>query len=181
MHRRTVSLLAFFQALFLLHGEGFAADGNGKEQHAPSDAQGKKTANGVAEEKKSGATGPSVKKTDATRSKVVETVAATKKSASAAGEKNTAAKGAPAGKKESEWPKAKPGNVRLVRGSESTELRVLDRKQRVVPATLPQFAKFLRSKGGFDHPIDARLVTLVATVSDHFGGREVNVVSGFRP
>jgi uncharacterized protein YcbK (DUF882 family) len=71
--------------------------------------------------------------------------------------------------------------VKLVRGSETLEVRVLDRRQHLVPTTLPQFAKFLRAKSGADHPIDGRLVTLLATVSDHFGGRDVNVVSGFRP
>jgi uncharacterized protein YcbK (DUF882 family) len=86
-----------------------------------------------------------------------------------------APKGAPA------WTRGQPGVVKLVRGSETLEVRVLDRKQRLVPATLPQFARFLRSKSGVDHPIDARLVTLLAAVSDHFGGREVHVVSGFRP
>ena len=97
------------------------------------------------------------------------------KGASPAGKSGANVKGAPA------WTRGQPGVVKLVRGSESLEVRVLDKKQHLVATTLPQFARFLRSKGGVDHPIDARLVTLVATVSDHFGGREVNVVSGFRP
>jgi uncharacterized protein YcbK (DUF882 family) len=87
----------------------------------------------------------------------------------------SAAKGAPA------WTKPKPGVVKMVRGGETLEVRVLDRRQKLVPTTLSQFAKFLRSKSGADHAIDPRLVTLVATVSDHFGGRELTVVSGFRP
>ena len=79
------------------------------------------------------------------------------------------------------WTRGQPGVVRLVRGSETLEVRVLDKKQHLVPATLPQFARFLRAKSGADHPIDARLVTLLAAVSDRFGGREMTVVSGFRP
>jgi uncharacterized protein YcbK (DUF882 family) len=90
-------------------------------------------------------------------------------------------KGSAKGKAAPAWTKGQPGVVKLVRGAETLEVRVLDRRQRLVPATLSQFAKFLRAKSGADHAIDGRLVTLVATVSDHFGGREVNVVSGFRP
>jgi uncharacterized protein YcbK (DUF882 family) len=85
------------------------------------------------------------------------------------------------GKGVAAWTKGQPGVVKLVRGSETLEVRVLDRRQHLLPATLPQFAKFLRAKSGADHPIDVRLVTLLATVSDHFGGREFYVVSGFRP
>jgi uncharacterized protein YcbK (DUF882 family) len=160
MHRFTVSMLALSGALFLPHGSGHA---DPRAESAPAKGAKSKEINeaGEAPAKQGGA-----KKA---------APADSKKTASPAGKGTAGSKSAPA------WTRAQPGVVKLVRGSESLEVRVLDKKQRLVPTTLPQFAKFLRSKGGADHPIDARLVTLVATVSDHFGGREVNVVSGFRP
>ena len=65
----------------------------------------------------------------------------------------------------------RPGVVRLVRGNETLQTRVLDRRRHLVENTLPEFTRFLRFPDGATHPIDARLVTLVGMVSDHFGGR----------
>jgi uncharacterized protein YcbK (DUF882 family) len=73
------------------------------------------------------------------------------------------------------------GVVRLVRGQETLQLRVLDHRGRLVSNTLPEFTRFLRFPDGSTHLIDPRLVTLLAMVSDHFGGRDIVVVSGFRP
>jgi uncharacterized protein YcbK (DUF882 family) len=75
----------------------------------------------------------------------------------------------------------RPGVMRLVRGTETLQLRVLDRQHQLVANTLPELARFLRAKDGSDHPIEARLITLLALVSDHFGGRDIIVTSGFRP
>ncbi|MEZ4407808.1 MAG: DUF882 domain-containing protein [Polyangiales bacterium] len=41
--------------------------------------------------------------------------------------------------------------------------------------------RFLRSTSGGSHAIDPRLMRALAMVSDHFGGRTVEVISGFRP
>ncbi|MFO0627219.1 MAG: DUF882 domain-containing protein [Polyangiales bacterium] len=41
--------------------------------------------------------------------------------------------------------------------------------------------RFLRSTSGATHAIDPRLLRTLAVVSDHFGGRTVEVISGFRP
>jgi len=73
------------------------------------------------------------------------------------------------------------GVVRLVRGNETLQTRVLDHRRHLVENTLPEFTRFLRFPDGATHPIDARLVTLVGMVSDHFGGKDLVVVSGFRP
>jgi uncharacterized protein YcbK (DUF882 family) len=73
------------------------------------------------------------------------------------------------------------GVLRLVRGTERLQLRVLDRRQQLLENTLPELTRFLRAKNGSENAIDARLVTLLAMVSDHFGGREITVTSGFRP
>jgi uncharacterized protein YcbK (DUF882 family) len=77
--------------------------------------------------------------------------------------------------------KVRPGVVRMVRGNETLQTRVLDRRGHLVENTLPEFTRFLRFPDGATHPIDPRLVTLVGMVSDHFGGRDLVVVSGFRP
>jgi len=189
MHRFTLLLLPFLGALTLPFGTGRAEprtgtpvtgqNPNNPARHSRSDV-GSTRAESVAG--------------GAKKSPVGET---SPKAAAVAGEAHASSPGdAPSGKKTARstpspsgsrakaapaWTRGQPGVVKLVRGAETLEVRVLDRKQRLVPATLPQFARFLRAKSGADHPIDARLVTLVATVSDHFGGREVDVVSGFRP
>jgi hypothetical protein len=41
--------------------------------------------------------------------------------------------------------------------------------------------KMLRSPSGASHPIEARLISLLGIVSNHFGSRKIEVVSGFRP
>ncbi len=172
MHRFMVSMLALSGAFFLPHGSGHAdpraeSAPAKREQEPPKEAKSKEIKEaGEAAAKQGGS-----RKT---------ALADPKKPASPAG-KETSGPAGKGTKSAPAWTRAQPGVVKLVRGSESIEVRVLDKKQRLLPTTLPQFAKFLRSKSGADHPIDARLVTLVATVSDHFGGREVNVVSGFRP
>jgi uncharacterized protein YcbK (DUF882 family) len=75
----------------------------------------------------------------------------------------------------------KPGVIRLVRGQEALQTRVLDRKNHLVANTLSEFMRFLRFHDGSTHAIDPRLVTLLGMLSDHFGGRDILVVSGFRP
>jgi uncharacterized protein YcbK (DUF882 family) len=75
----------------------------------------------------------------------------------------------------------KPGVVRLIRGQETLQARVLDRRNHLVANTLPEFMRFLRFSDGSTHAIDPRLVTLLGMLSDHFGGRDIMVVSGFRP
>ena len=51
----------------------------------------------------------------------------------------------------------------------------------MVANTLSELTRFLRFPDGSSHPVDPRLVKLIATVSDHFEGREIMVISGFRP
>jgi len=73
------------------------------------------------------------------------------------------------------------GVVRMVRGNEILQARVLDRRRHLVANVLPEFTRFLRSAGGSTHTIDPRLVTLLGILSDHFASRDIVVVSGFRP
>jgi uncharacterized protein YcbK (DUF882 family) len=76
----------------------------------------------------------------------------------------------------------KPGFVRLVHGDESWEGQVLPRKGGKVTSKAQQaFTRLLAPQSGKTHTIQARLIALVAAVSDHFGGKTIEVVSGFRP
>lgn len=76
-----------------------------------------------------------------------------------------------------------PGVVHIKRiaTSEDVDVRIGDKRGRVSPTALKSFEKLLRSPSGMAHPIDARLVTLLGIVSNHFGSRKIEVVSGFRP
>jgi uncharacterized protein YcbK (DUF882 family) len=75
----------------------------------------------------------------------------------------------------------KAGAIRLVRGQDAMQARVLDGRRRLVASTLTEFTRFLKFSDGSTHAIDPRLVTLLGMLSDHFGGRDIMVVSGFRP
>jgi uncharacterized protein YcbK (DUF882 family) len=76
-----------------------------------------------------------------------------------------------------------PGVVHATRlgTSEDFVIRVSSRRGHVVPAALKSFEKLMRSAHGLTHPPDPHLVALVGQVSNHFGGRKLEVISGFRP
>ena len=46
---------------------------------------------------------------------------------------------------------------------------------------LEQFKKLMHSSSGQTHTPDARLVALLGIVSNHFGGKKIEIISGFRP
>lgn len=74
------------------------------------------------------------------------------------------------------------GSVRLVHGDDGVTIKLFARNKHLAPRALDGFSRMLRFyPTGARHPIDPRLVTLVGIVSDHFGGRDIHVVSGFRP
>jgi uncharacterized protein YcbK (DUF882 family) len=76
----------------------------------------------------------------------------------------------------------RPGFVRMVRGSEKLETQFLTRHGRLVPSALAGLSRIMRHyPSNSKTPIDPRLATLIGMVSDHFGGRPLHVVSGFRP
>lgn len=97
----------------------------------------------------------------------------------------TAGTSKPGAEKGSRWsskPKH-PGVVHLSRlaTTEDAIVTVRDRGGRVPKAAHPVFARMLRAKNGATHAIDPRLIALVGIVSDHFGGRRLEVISGYRP
>lgn len=96
--------------------------------------------------------------------------------------------GAARGKKDDEEAKGyahapkRPGFVRMVRGSDKLEIQLLTRHGRLAPAALAGLNRILRFyPSGEKISIDPRLATLIGMVSDHFGGRPIHIVSGFRP
>jgi uncharacterized protein YcbK (DUF882 family) len=76
-----------------------------------------------------------------------------------------------------------PGVVHATRlaTNEDFTVRVQSRRGHVNPTALKAFEKMMQSAGGLTHPPDARLVAMVAQVSNHFGSRKLEVISGFRP
>ncbi len=70
--------------------------------------------------------------------------------------------------------------TRLATG-EAFVVRASTRRGHVSPNALKTFEHLMRSGSDQSHPIDPRLIALVTIVSDHFGGRRLEVVSGYRP
>jgi uncharacterized protein YcbK (DUF882 family) len=65
--------------------------------------------------------------------------------------------------------------------NEDFTLRVTDRRGRIAPTTLKTAEHLWRSAGGATHELDPRLLALLGVVSDHFGSRPIEIISGFRP
>jgi uncharacterized protein YcbK (DUF882 family) len=72
-----------------------------------------------------------------------------------------------------------PGTVRFVR--EYNDERLTLNLRRMTPHARRRMENFLRFTDGRHHPMNPRLLRQIAIVSDHFGGRTLHVVSGFRP
>lgn len=76
-----------------------------------------------------------------------------------------------------------PGVVHLSRAAtgEQRDIRIADKKSRVSASAAKAFETLLRSPAGMSHPIEPRLVTVLGVISNHFGSRKIEIVSGFRP
>jgi uncharacterized protein YcbK (DUF882 family) len=76
-----------------------------------------------------------------------------------------------------------PGVIHAIRltTNEDFVVRVSSRRGHVSPTALLSFEKMMRSGAGLTHPPDPRLVELLGTVSNHFGSRRLEIISGFRP
>jgi uncharacterized protein YcbK (DUF882 family) len=70
--------------------------------------------------------------------------------------------------------------VHAARFGEEVRVRVRDSRGHVPAGALATFARMMR-QGTATHAVDARLVALMGVVSRHFGGRTIEIVSGFRP
>jgi uncharacterized protein YcbK (DUF882 family) len=69
--------------------------------------------------------------------------------------------------------------VHAERLGEEFRIRVKDAHGHIPPNALAAFERMMR-QGNATHPIDPRLVALVGIVSSHFGGKTIEVVSGYR-
>jgi uncharacterized protein YcbK (DUF882 family) len=76
-------------------------------------------------------------------------------------------------------PGAERGTIRAERSGEKVRIRVRDSRGHISDSALKAFQNLMR-QGAASFPVDPRLLALVSVVSDHFGGRTLEVVSGYR-
>jgi uncharacterized protein YcbK (DUF882 family) len=74
---------------------------------------------------------------------------------------------------------AERGTIRAERSGEKVRIRVRDSRGHISEGALKAFQNLMR-QGAASFPVDPRLLALVSVVSDHFGGRTLEVVSGYR-
>lgn len=72
-------------------------------------------------------------------------------------------------------------HIKRVASTEELDLKIKVRSGRVAKETLKALERMLRAPSGATHPIDPRLASLLGVVSNHFGSRKIEVISGFRP
>jgi uncharacterized protein YcbK (DUF882 family) len=75
---------------------------------------------------------------------------------------------------------AEADTVRAFRFGEESRVRVKGKSGRIPGSAVKSFERLLRS-GNATHKIDPRLIALVGLVSNHFGGRPLEIISGYRP
>jgi uncharacterized protein YcbK (DUF882 family) len=73
-----------------------------------------------------------------------------------------------------------PGVVKLKHGGHTASL-TLKKNGAIAPEGLDALADALQDKSGSKHAVDPRFADLLVTVSDHFGGRAIEVMGGYRP
>jgi uncharacterized protein YcbK (DUF882 family) len=71
------------------------------------------------------------------------------------------------------------GAIHALRLGEEYRVRVKDGHGHIPPSALHAFERMMR-QGNATHAVDPRLVALVGIVSSHFGGKPLEVVSGYR-
>ena len=75
--------------------------------------------------------------------------------------------------------RAERGSIRAERYGELVRIRVRDAHGHIADSALKAFQNLMR-QGAASFPVDPRLLALVSIVSDHFGGKTLEVVSGYR-
>src|SRR5580658_3191900 len=71
------------------------------------------------------------------------------------------------------------GTIRAERYGEKVRIRVRDAQGHIADSALKAFQNLMR-QGAASFPVDPRLLALVSILSDHFGGKTLEVVSGYR-
>jgi uncharacterized protein YcbK (DUF882 family) len=74
---------------------------------------------------------------------------------------------------------AESDTIHAVRLGEDFHIRVKDSRGHVAPSAVRAFERLMR-QGNATHSVDPRLVALVGIVSSHFGGKTIEVISGYR-
>jgi uncharacterized protein YcbK (DUF882 family) len=69
--------------------------------------------------------------------------------------------------------------IHAVRLGEEFHIHTKDAHGHISPSVLSAFERMMR-QGNATHPVDPRLVALVGIVSSHFGGKPIDIVSGYR-
>ncbi len=77
------------------------------------------------------------------------------------------------------WNRGENGFIHAVRLGEAFRIRVKDSHGHIPDAALRAFERLMKD-GTTVHPAEPRLLALLGLVSDHFGGRTIEVVSGYR-
>jgi uncharacterized protein YcbK (DUF882 family) len=73
--------------------------------------------------------------------------------------------------------------IHAARPEEAFRIRVKDSRGKISSSSLREFEQMMRQGEGPNaatHPPDPRLVALIGLVSNHFGGRTLEIVSGYR-
>jgi len=78
-----------------------------------------------------------------------------------------------------EYEHIESGTIHAVRLGEEFRIRMRDDHGHIPPVALKAFERLMR-QGNAMHPPDPRLLALVNIVSNHFGGKVIEVVSGYR-
>jgi uncharacterized protein YcbK (DUF882 family) len=75
-----------------------------------------------------------------------------------------------------------PGLIRVHRLGTSEDFAIkVSTRGKSGPDATKRFTQMMRSPAGVAHAIEPRLMSLLGVVSDHFAGRRLEVVSGYRP
>lgn len=73
-----------------------------------------------------------------------------------------------------------PGTLKLVRSGRTVTIALV-KEGKVSPEGLDALTGAFAHKSGAKRPVDEKLALLLASVSDHFGGRALHILEGFRP
>ncbi len=78
-------------------------------------------------------------------------------------------------------PRGRPESdtIHAIRAGEEFRIHTKDARGHIPHSVLSAFERMMR-QGNATHPVDPRLVALVGIVSSHFGGKTIEVVSGYR-
>jgi len=78
------------------------------------------------------------------------------------------------------WTHGENGIIHAVRSGEEFRIRVKDSHGHIPDIALKAFERLMKDRTTVHPPAEPRLLALLGLVSDHFGGRTIEVISGYR-